>query len=107
MTALEVKDFEAASSKPKIDKNALALKAINDKWKGNSVAGATAAALDIGMLVAGCMLSYGNAKDNVIRGFEVRKVGEKWWSTVYEAFESGRSSLATTAKLHERFFGRR
>jgi hypothetical protein len=88
---------------PKIDKNALALKKINDTWKGNSVTAATAAALDIGMLVAGCMLSYDKAKDNVLRGFEVRRVDEKWWSTVYEAFQSGRSSLATTVDLHERF----
>ena len=88
---------------PKIDKNALALKKINDTWKGSSVTAATAAALDIGMLVAGCMLSYEKAKDNVLRGFEVRLVDEKWWSTVYEAFQSGRSSLATTADLHERF----
>jgi AAA domain-containing protein len=104
MTALDVKDFEAVSSKPKIDKNALALKAINDNWKGNSVGAATAAALDTGMLVAGCMLAYDKAKDNVLRGFEIRKVDEKWWSTVYEAFESGRSSLVTTTELHERFF---
>jgi hypothetical protein len=80
MTALDVKDFEAVSSKPKIDKNALALKAINDNWKGNGVGAATAAALDIGMLVAGCMLAYDKGKDNVLRGFEVRKVDEKWWS---------------------------
>jgi AAA domain len=104
MTALEVKDFKAVSSKPKIDKNALALKAINDNWKGNSVSAATAAALDTGMLVAGCMLAHNKAKDNVLRGFEIRKVDEKWWSTVCEAFESGRSSLVTTAELHERFF---
>ncbi len=93
----------ASADKPKIDKNALALKKINDAWKGNSVSAAYSAAMDIGMLVAGCMLSYDKAKDNVLRGFEVRRVDEKWWSTVYEAFQSGRSSLATTADLHERF----
>jgi hypothetical protein len=103
MASLKVKEFDALAGKPKTDKNALALKAINDRWKGNSVSAATAAALDIGMLVAGCMLAYGKAKDNVLRGFEVRKVDEKWRSTVYEAFESGRSSLVTTAELHERF----
>jgi hypothetical protein len=104
MAVLSAKDLSTASvDKPKIDKNALALKKINDAWKGNSVSAATAAALDIGMLVAGCMLSYDKAKDNVLRGFKVRLVDEKWWSTVYEAFQSGRSSLATTADLHERF----
>ena len=44
MTAPDVKEFESVSNKPKIDKNALALKAINDNWKGNSVSAATAAA---------------------------------------------------------------
>jgi hypothetical protein len=69
MVALSVST--ASTDKPKIDKNALALKKINDAWKGNSDSAATTAALDIGMLVAGCMLSYDKAKDNVLRGFEV------------------------------------
>jgi hypothetical protein len=57
MAVLSVKESVTASAdKPKIDKNALALKKINDAWKGNSVSAATTAALDIGMLVAGCML---------------------------------------------------
>jgi hypothetical protein len=71
--------------------------------EGNGVSAACSAAMDIGMLVAGCMLSYEKAKDNVLRGFEVRRVDEKWWSTVYENFQTGRSSLATSADLHERF----
>jgi hypothetical protein len=100
MAALSVKESSTASAnKPKIDNNALALKKINDAWKGNSVGAATAAALDIGILVAGSMLSYEKAKDNVLRGFEVRQADEKWWSTVYETFQSGRSSLVTTADL--------
>jgi hypothetical protein len=93
----------ATADKSKTDKNALALKKINDSWKGSSVSAATTAALDIGMLVAACMLSYEKAKDNVLRGFEVRRVDEKWWSTVHEAFQSGRSSLATTPDMHARF----
>jgi hypothetical protein len=92
-----------ATADKKTDKNALALKKINDSWKGSSVSAATTAALDIGMLVAACMLSYEKAKDNVLRGFEVRRVDEKWWSTVHEAFQSGRSSLATTPDMHARF----
>ncbi len=64
MAALSAKDLGTASAdKPKNEKNALALKKINDAWKGNSVSAATTAALDIGMLVAGCMLSYDKAKD--------------------------------------------
>jgi hypothetical protein len=52
-----------ASAEKKIDKNALALKKINDRWKGNSVEVTNAAAFDIGRLVAACMLSYSKAKD--------------------------------------------
>jgi hypothetical protein len=70
----------ASVNKPKLDKNALALKKINDAWKGNSFEAARAAASDIGMLVAACMLAYDKAKDSVIRGFDVRQVDEKWSS---------------------------
>ena len=97
MASLSTASLAEVASKPKFDKNTLALKKINDAWKGNSVSAAYSAAMDIGMLVAGCMVPYEEAKDN---GFEVRRVDEKWWSTVYEAFQSGRSSLATTADLH-------
>ena len=64
---------------------------------------AVAAACEIGMLVAGNMLGYEQAKDAVQRGFTVRLVDEKYWSTVYEAFHSGRSSLVSHAELRERF----
>jgi hypothetical protein len=87
----------------KPNKNEIALKKINDTWKGNSLEAARTAAFDIGMLVAGCMLAYDKAKDNVRRGFEVRLIDDKWRSTVNESFESGRSSLVTTAELHARF----
>jgi AAA domain len=95
--------LNSAPSTLKIDKGAIALKRINDGWKGNSVSAAAAAALDVGMLVAGNLLSYENAKNAVQRGFTVRLVDERWWSTVHEAFQSGRSSLATSTDLVSRF----
>jgi RecA-family ATPase len=95
--------LSTASAGKKIDKNAIALKNINDAWKGNTVEAANAAAFDIGRLVAASMLAYHKAKDNVLRGFEVRLVDNKWRSTVYEALESGRSSLATTPEMHAQF----
>jgi hypothetical protein len=81
----------------------LALSTIHSAWKGNNVTAAVTAALDIGMLVAGNMLGWYEAKDAVTRGLAVRLVDEKYWSTVYEALQSGRASLVSHAELRERF----
>ena len=95
---------ESVATKPKIDKNALTLKKINDAWKGNSLQAARTAAFEVGMLNAGGMLAYNKADDFCKRGFEVRLVAEKWFSTVHEAFQSGRSSLVTMDDLLEQYF---
>jgi hypothetical protein len=81
----------------------LALATINATWKGKGVTAAVTAACEIGMLVAGNMVGYEQAKDAVQRGFTVRLVDEKYWSTVYEAFQNGRSSLVSLTDLRERF----
>jgi hypothetical protein len=104
MAALSVNKSTVTADKPKNEKNTLALKKINDAWKGNGLEAARTAAFDIGMSVAGSMLAYDKARDNIRRGFEVRLIDDKWRSTVNEPFESGRSSLVTTAELHARFF---
>jgi AAA domain len=103
MVSLSVSTIPSVD-KPKNDKNALALKKINDTWKGKSLQAARTAAFEIGMLNAGGMLAYNKADDFWRRGFEVRLVDEKWWSTVHEAFQSGRSSLVTMDDLLEQYF---
>ena len=67
-----------------------ALAKIGTSWKGNGITAAAAAALEIGMLNAGGMLAYDKARTAVSRGFNVRRVDEKYWSTVSEAFNAGR-----------------
>jgi hypothetical protein len=81
-----------------------ALAKIGTHWKGNGVTAAVTAASEIGMLIAGNMVGSERARAVVRCGFDVRQVDEKWWSTVYEAFQSGRSSLVTNADLQERYF---
>jgi RecA-family ATPase len=45
------------------------------------------------------MLAHHKADDFWKRKFEVQLIDEKWWSTVHEAFQSGRSSLVTIDDL--------
>jgi hypothetical protein len=103
MTASSTASAETAPSPAQRELPRLALAAISSAWKGNGVTAAVAAACEMGMLVAGNLIGYEQAKDAVQRGFTVRLVDEKYWSTVYEAFQSGRSSLVSHAELQERF----
>jgi hypothetical protein len=81
----------------------IALAKISSAWKGNSLDAARTAAFDIGMLNAGGMLAYNKADEFWKRRFATQQIDEKWWSTVHEAFQSGRSSLVTMADLIERY----
>ena len=72
--------------------------------EGNSLDAARTAALELGKLTAGGMLAYHKADEFWKRRFAVRLVDEKWWSTVHEAFQSGRSSLLTMNDLLEQHF---
>src|ERR1700687_6084079 len=87
------------TSRPKAD---CALAKISNAWKGNSLAAAKDAAFEIGKLAAGGMLAYHKADEFWKRRFKVQLVDEKWWSTVHEAFQSGRSSLVTLDALFEK-----
>ncbi len=65
---------------------------------------ARTAAFELGKLTAGGMLAYHKADEFWKRRFAVQLVDEKWWSTVHEAFQSGRSSLVTMNDLIEQYF---
>jgi hypothetical protein len=93
-----------ASSNTRHDRSELILTMIGKNWKGKDVGAAVTAASDIGMSVAGNMVAYERAKSAVSCGFTVRQLDEKWWPTVSEAFQSGRSSPMTNAELRERYF---
>jgi RecA-family ATPase len=101
MTALKVD--ESVSSK-KIDRGQIVLNRIGNEWKGNGLTAAKNAAFEVGKLVAGGMLAHYRADDFWKRRFEVQLIDEKWWSTVHEAFQSGRSSLVTIDDLLAQWF---
>jgi hypothetical protein len=82
-----------------------ALAKISTKWgRSKSEIVAATAALEIGQLIAGSFVGFERASTAVRRGFNVRLLDEKHWPTVYEAFQSGRSSPVTNAELRERYF---
>jgi hypothetical protein len=82
----------------------IALAKISSTWKGNSLDAARTVAFEVGKLTAGGMLAYYKGDEFWKRRFEVQLVDEKWWSTVHEAFQSGRSSLVTMDDLIEQYF---
>jgi hypothetical protein len=97
-------DSAPAPKKPSRSKGEIALAIVSSAWKGNSLAAARTAAFEVGKLAAGGMLAYHKADDFWKRRFKIQLVDEKWWSTVHEAFQSGRSSLVTMDDLIEQYF---
>jgi AAA domain len=85
-------------------KGEIALSKISIAWKGNNLTAAKDAAFEIGRLTAGGMLAYHKGEEFWKRRFKVQLVDEKWWSTVHEAFQSGRGSLTTMDDLLEQYF---
>jgi hypothetical protein len=102
MASLSAASAEVAP-KLKPDNGKIALNKISHEWKGNSISAAFAAAFEIGRLNAGGMLAYNKADEFWKRRFKAQLVDEKWWSTVYEGFQSGRSSLVTMNDLLEQY----
>jgi RecA-family ATPase len=97
----------ADSTTPKPDGRTnvdFAIAKISNAWKGNSLEAARTAAFEIGKLSAGGMLAYHKADDFWKRRFDVQQVDEKWFSTVHEAFQSGRGSLVTMNDLLAQYF---
>lgn len=77
---------------------------INDGWKGDFVADATAAAFQYGLLVSARMLSQDRAEILLRFHFDHRKVDKSYWSSVCQSFLCGRDSDITHAELRERMF---
>src|SRR5712672_4690560 len=77
---------------------------INNGWKGDFVADATAAAFQYGLLVSGKMLPQDRAEILLRVHFEHRKVDDSYWSSVYQSFLCGRDSDISHAELRERIF---
>jgi hypothetical protein len=77
---------------------------INDGWKGDFVADATAAAFQYGLLVSARMLPQERAEKLLKHQFEYRKVDDSYWSPIWQNFLCGRDSDMTYAELKERMF---
>jgi hypothetical protein len=97
-------DSITALKKTSRSKGEIALSKISITWKGNSLDAARTAAFEVGKLAAGGMLAYHKGDEFWKRRFEVQLVDAKWWSTVHESFQSGRSSLVTMNDLLEQYF---
>jgi hypothetical protein len=81
----------------------VAVARINSAWKGNFVADACIAATQIGLLQSGNMLSCERAKNILRLNFEARQVDVIHWSTVYQAFQNGRSTVISYLDLKKRY----
>jgi len=79
-----------------------AARRINDAWKGDFVADASAAAFQYGLLVSGNMLPQDRAEFLLRTHFDLRKVDEGYRSSVHQSFLCGRDSGITHAELRER-----
>ena len=75
---------------------------INDGWKGDFVADATAASFQYGLLVSGRMLPQDRAEFLLRLHFDNRKVDDSYWSSVWQSFLCERDSGITHAELRER-----
>lgn len=80
-----------------------ALRQISSAWKGSDLTAARNAAYDIGELVAGGLLAHYKGDEFWKRRFAVQLTDDKWWSTVHESFQSGRSSLVTMSDLLDKY----
>jgi hypothetical protein len=104
MASLSTASADSIVASKKKSNGEIALDKISKAWKGNGLTAAKDAAFEIGRLTAGGMLAYHKGDEFWKRRFGVQQVDEKWWSTVHEAFQSGRSSLVTMDDLIEQYF---
>lgn len=75
---------------------------ILQKWVGDYIGDASAAATGHGLLVAGNMLSRGKAESILKAAFAIRHVDNIHWSTFYEAFLNGTTAVVSRQELEDR-----
>jgi AAA domain len=72
-------------------------------WKGDFVGDACLAATQIGLLQSGNMLTIDRAKQILKLNFGANKVDDIHWSTVYAAFQNGRTAIISNIELREKY----
>jgi hypothetical protein len=96
----------AGSSGTSHERGERVLAKIAAQWsKSNkSISAAVTAAGEIGRAHVGNMVSWEFADRSLRRGFKVRLLDQKHWPEVYGAFQNGRASAVTYAKLNAQYF---
>jgi len=80
----------------------VATRIISD-WKGTFIADACVAATQIGLLQSGNMLAIDRAKNILRLNFEAKEIDDIHWSTFYDAFQNGRSTVVSNIELRKRY----
>jgi hypothetical protein len=96
MSAMEIEKMSERSM------GEIAATRILSNWKGSFVGDACIAATQLGLLQSGNMLGEDHAKRILKFHFEVHKVDDSHWSTVYDAFQNGRSTVISNIELRKR-----
>jgi AAA domain len=91
------------STKTKTPMGEIAATRINSAWKGNFVGDACIAATQIGLLQSGNMLGYHRAVNILRLNFEANRLDDIHWSSVYQAFQNGRSTVISNLELRKRY----
>jgi hypothetical protein len=94
----------AAITKPKNSIGETYARKVFSDWNGDHVADACIAATQIGLLHSGGVLGYHRAKELLKSGFEAKAIDDIHWSTVNEAFQTGRCAVISPTQLRERFY---
>jgi hypothetical protein len=92
-----------AKSKSTTPDGEIAATSILNNWRGNFVADACIAAMQIGLLQSGNMLGLDRAKNLLRLNFDVRKIDDIHWSDVYQSFQQGRSTVISNIELRKRY----
>jgi len=80
-----------------------AIRCVLSEWKTDFVSDACHAATQLGAIHSGGWAAFNAAKEILIEEFELRKIDDIHWSSVYAAFLNGRDAVTTPAELRARY----
>jgi hypothetical protein len=99
MTALSTPSTQVTTARRRNPEAEIAIRKVLSEWKSVSVTDACHAATQIGLLHSVSWLGFDQAKEILLEEFELRKVDDIHWSTVYAALLNGRDAVTTPAQL--------
>jgi hypothetical protein len=101
MTVLSMSD--TVPKRPRNPDAEKAIRSVLSEWKTNFVSDACHAATQLGTIHSGGWATFKTAKEILLEEFELRKVDDIHWSSVYAAFLNGRDTVTTPAELRARY----